>query len=440
MSEENHRTMAPRRVNGILLLYHHPLALNAPTIMEHVNAFPAHSRFRVWPVNTELGFPPRLADLEFQVAVVHYSICGWYPFSLPPKFLAYLQRSRDSHKIAFFQDEYRYWPQRSAFIDACGISCVYTLLEPPYFADTYRKRTRVRKLVYTLPGYASDELGQLARELGRESHARTIDVGYRGRRLPHWWGRGSQEKHLIAERFGELASGLGLRLDLECEEGKRLYGKRYYEFLANCKAVLGVEAGVSIFDIDDVVRPAYERLLVERPGLTFDEAHAALLWEYEDNIPYRTISPRHFEAAAFRVCQILFEGRYSGALQPMVHYIPLKKDFSNFDEVIHRFRDESLRERLIENAYRDLIGSGQYSYRRFVETFDAELLQAGCDPAISPAEVESVTALLTRGQVLRQVRGTIRSLHYRSFPGKEPLRVVLRPVLRRLRQLGMEWI
>ena len=432
--------MAPRRVNGILLLYHRPLVLNAPTVMEHVSAFPKYSRFRVWPVNTELGFPAALANLEFSVIIVHYSIYGWYPFSLPPKFLAYLQRTRDGYKIGFFQDEHRYWPQRSAFIEACGISCVYTLVEPPYFADTYLKRTRVEKLVYTLPGYVSDELVQVAREPSRPSRERTIDVGYRGRRLPHWMGRGSQEKTLIAERFGELARGLGLKLDLESEEGKRLYGRRYHEFLANCRAVLGVEAGVSIFDTDDVVRLAYEQLLLERPGLTFEEAHAALLWQYEDNIPYRTISPRHFEAAAFRVCQILFEGRYSGILQPMVHYIPLRKDFSNFDEAIRRFQDESVREALVENAYRDLIASGQYSYHQFIETFDAELLQAGYDPVISATEADGVTALLGRGQVLRQVYSSVRSLHYRSFPGKAALRVVLRPVLRQLRQLGMEWV
>ncbi len=85
----------------------------------------------------------------------------------------------------------------------------------------------------------------------------------------------------------------------------------------------------SIFDIDDTVRPQYERLTAEHPGISFDEAYAKLLHRFEDKIRYRTISPRHFEAAAFRVCQILFEGRYSEIMQPMIHYIPLKKDFSN---------------------------------------------------------------------------------------------------------------
>jgi hypothetical protein len=432
--------MAPHRVNGILLLYHRPLVSNAPTVMEHVNAFPAHSRFRVWALNTELGFPPALEGLEFAVILVHYSVYGWYPYSLPPRFLAYLRQAGGSYRIAFFQDEHRYWPQRAAFIRDCGIACVYTLVEPPHFAETYGKRTGVERLIYTLPGYVSDELVQAGRALARPSRERPIDIGYRGRQLPFWMGRGSQEKHLIAERFQELARGLDLSLDIESEEGKRLYGRRYYTFLASCKAILGVEAGVSIFDIDNLARPAYERLAATRPHLTFEEAYREVLWQFEDKIYYRTISPRHFEAAAFRTCQILFEGRYSGLLQPMVHYLPLRKDFANLDEVIRAFRDESLREALVENAYRDLIAAGTYSYRRFIQTFDAELEQAGFDPAISAARADRVTALLGRGKLLRQAWGHVRSLHYRSFPGRAALAAVLRPALRRLRQRGVEWV
>jgi len=124
----------------------------------------------------------------------------------------------------------------------------------------------------------------------------------------------------------------------------------------------------------------------------------------------------------------------------MAHYLPLKKDFSNFSEVIRGFRDESLLEALVHKAYRDFIAQGTYSYRRFIETFAADLAQAGFDPAISAAQADRVTALLGRGQVLRQVGGRVRSLHYRSFPGRAALRVVLRPILRRLRQLGMGWV
>jgi len=425
-------------MNGILLLYHHWLAPNAFTIMEHVNAFARYSRFKVWTVNTELGFPHALDDLDFHIIVLHYSVYGWLPFCISDRFLRYLHRSESSHKIAFFQDECRYWPQRAEFINRYRIGCVYTLVDPAYFGATYLKYTRVPKLIYTLPGYVSDDLVTLARQLTKPSGDRTIDIGYRGRQLPYLYGRGSQEKQVIGVQFRERAAGLELRLNIESEEDKRIYGKRYYAFLANCRAVLGVEAGVSILDIDDVVRPQYERLMADNPDLGFEEAHAKLLHQFEDNIPYRTISPRHFEAAAFRVCQILFEGKYSGIMQPMVHYIPLKKDFSNFKHVISLFKDDALRHELTENAYRDLIASGRYSYRRFLETFDEELLAAGFTPEISPSQAQEVTRLLERGSTYRHLRTWITSLRYRPFPGRKYVRVFAKPVLKRLRELRQE--
>jgi hypothetical protein len=425
-------------VNGILLLYHHWLAPNAPTIMEHVSALERHSRFKVWSVNTELGFPEALNNLEFRIIVLHYSIFGWLPFSIPGRFVRYLELSQASQKVAFFQDECRYWPQRAEFIYRCQINCVYTLVEPAYFGQTYRRYTRAPKLVYSLPGYVSDELVHIAQRLHKRSADRTVDIGYRGRRLPFVFGKGSQEKHLIGVRFRELAGGLGLRLDIESEEEKRIYGDKYYRFLANCRAVLGVEAGVSIFDIDDTVHQEYERLLAENSRITFEEAFERLLHRYEDRIPYRTISPRHFEAAAFRVCQILFEGRYSGILQPTIHYIPLKKDFSNFEEVIRQFKDEGLRSELTENTYRDLIASGRYGYEKFTENFDEELLAAGCKPEITALQVREVTSMLERGSSYRLLRGHIGSLRHRPFPGRKYVRKLAHSLLKGFKSIRPE--
>ena len=67
--------------------------------------------------------------------------------------------------------------------------------------------------------------------------------------------------------------------------------------------MLGVEAGTSVFDLDDTARERTEALLANEPDLSFDEVERRVLHEYEDKIYYRTVSPRHFEAAAFRVVQ-----------------------------------------------------------------------------------------------------------------------------------------
>ncbi|MBT8506740.1 hypothetical protein B1F79_04690 [Coxiella-like endosymbiont of Rhipicephalus sanguineus] len=62
-----------------------------------------------------------------------------------------------------------------------------------------------------------------------------------------------------------------------------------------------------------------------------------LLESIGEKIDYNQISPRHFEAVATKTLQILYEGEYSNILKPWVHYVPLKKDYSNFDEVCNFF-------------------------------------------------------------------------------------------------------
>jgi len=203
--------------------------------------------------------------------------------------------------------------------------------------------------------------------------------------------------------------------------------------------VLGTEDAVSIFDTDDVVRKEYERLVAAEPGLTFEQLSERLLGAWEDNIYYRTVSPRHFEAAALRVCQILFEGKYSGILEPLVHYIPLKKDFSNVDEVLDWFRDPELRRTLTENAYRDLIASEQYSYARLVESFDAVLVAAGLQPEADEALAGRVTAALARDETrLRRIAWLDAFIH-RPFPGRRGFSFVLHPIIKRARAAYRKW-
>ena len=422
-----------KTVNGILLLYHHPVEANAPTIMEHVDSFARHSKFNVWSVNTEFGFPESLIGFDFTIIVLHYSLFGSLPFKIDDYFERYLDRS-DAYKVAFFQDEYQFCRARFALIDRHRLDCVYTLLEPPYWHDVYRSHTSVSKLVHNIPGYVSEDLVALAARIAKPDEKREIDIGYRTRTLAYSVGKGGQEKVEIARRFLERAGGSGLKLDIRIDEESRIYGGAWFEFLANCRGVLGTEAGVSIFDTTGAVQEGYERLVAAEPGMSMGEMSDRLLAAWEDNVYYRTISPRHFEAAALGVCQILFEGNYSGILEPMVHYLPLKKDFSNFDEVIRRFGDPDVRRTLTDNAYRDLIASGRYTYASFIKSFDEELLAAGLRPEADEALAAAVTADIARDRRQREAAIRLRAATLgRQFPGREPLARAVRPLLNRLR-------
>jgi hypothetical protein len=421
----------PIRADGILLLYHHPLLLNAPTIMEHVEAFERHSRYKVWKLNTELGFPRGLARIRFPVVVLHYSLWGTTGYHLNEKFLSWLDGDRDSYKIAFFQDEHHYCRQRFAFIDMHGIDCIYTLLEEQFVPSVYGKYTKVPRVIYHIPGYVSDNLLEKAARFRLPEEERAIDIGYRGRELKYYMGRGAREKTEIACEFRKRILGTGIAADIDTREEGRLYGDSWYRFLGCCKGFLGVEAGVSIFDIEDIVRLEYERLVRENPEMTFEEMEERLLAPWEGNIYYRTISPRHFEAAAFETCQILYEGKYSGIMEPLRHYIPLKKDFTNYDEVLERFRDKSLRREITQRARRDLIDSGKYSYESFIRSFDKEL--PGMQPAadLDAAIRSRVDSLLAADDALRLLKVKANALLYKQFPGRRYLVKCAKAILHR---------
>ena len=412
--------------------------------MEHVDSFRRYSQFRAWGINTAYGLPPGLNRLRFQIIILHYSLFNFTsqlenPVKLGWAFLKYLKNSKSSYKIAFFQDEHHFCQQRFAFLNRFHIDCVYTLLDPAYYKDVYLRYTNVPKLVHTLTGYVSDDLVKKAQIFAKPDYARNIDVGYRGRQLKFYMGKGSQDKYEIAVRFRERAMRLGLKMDIETEDKKRLYGDAWYRSLGDCKACLGVEAGVSIFDTEDVVRKGYELLIAENPKMTFEEMSERLLNRWEGNIPYRTISPRHFEAAAFRICQILYEGDYQGIMKPMVHYIPLKEDFSNFDEVIRLFRDDSFRHQITENCYHDLIASGEYSYQNFVESFDQELLAAGFTPQLTQKEVTIVSEALSHDRPRRWIIFPVYMLRSGEYPGRKVVVFLGRPVLKIYRRV-LKWL
>ena len=72
---------------------------------------------------------------------------------------------------------------------------------------------------------------------------------------------------------------------------------------------------------------------------------------------------------------VLYEGDYSGRLQPWRHYVPLRKDHSNFEEVVSVLRNP---ERIIEitkNAYEEVACAEHNSFRAMVREFDQVILE-----------------------------------------------------------------
>ena len=142
--------------------------------------------------------------------------------------------------------------------------------------------------------------------------------------------------------------------------------------MASARAVLGSESGASAIDRRGELVARERELLVERPGLTFEEFDAAMPAGW-DGTPLGAIGPRHLEAAVAKTAQVLVVGEYDGVLEPDVHYLPVRADFADADAVVERLGDYALLERLAARAHRDVVLSGRYGYASLAARIEAVL-------------------------------------------------------------------
>jgi len=131
--------------------------------------------------------------------------------------------------------------------------------------------------------------------------------------------------------------------------------------------MLGCEGGSSILDTDGTIQKNIIQYMKNHPKAKWAELKSEHLLDQDGNISCFAISPRHFECVMTGTCQILLEGNYENILEPGKHYIELKKDFRNISEVIQKVGDENYYSEIIKNCDRELIYSGKYSYKSYVE-------------------------------------------------------------------------
>ena len=341
---------------------------HANTVLDHIRMFEQYSAHKIHTFNPRRLKGTCWLDLdEFDVVVIHYSVVIISDQFLAPAFREQL-RLYQGLKVQFIQDECRWVNAITAMMRYLGIHIVFTLLPEKEVRKVYNDSSLPGVLIcHTLAGYVPDNLIGLSTP---PVEARPIDIGYRGRTLPYWLGELAQEKLWIGQGVRARAPQYGLRCDIAWGEQDRIYGSKWIGFLASCKATLGTESGASITDFDGLVEKRTKRYLAEHPEAAFADVQQAVLSPYEGNVYMNQISPKIFEAAALRTALVLFPGEYSGILHPWLHYIPLKRDFSNIREVAEKVRDVAFLRTLTETAYGDLVASGAYSCASFVRQFD----------------------------------------------------------------------
>jgi hypothetical protein len=201
-----------------------------------------------------------------------------------------------------------------------------------------------------------------------------------------------------SEVFAEAAPAAGLTADISSGRGAgnetkdTLKGDDWYRFLLDCRFTIGVEGGASVLDWDGSINARTHAYLAAHPDASFEEVEAACFPGQDGNLGLMALSPRHLEACATRTCQVLVEGRYNGVLTPGLHYIPLSADLSNISDVLAQMKSEPERIRMVDAAYRDIVDSGDWTYRGFVAKVLAHASPVGV-PTLGSAAVHLTSRL-----------------------------------------------
>ena len=261
----------------------------------------------------------------------------------------------------------------------------------------------VRK-ISLLPGYVSTlDLAKDVPDYGK----RPIDIGYRGRELPFWLGHAGQEKRWIADRFCSEAPSHEIVIDVSCRELDRFIGAQWERFVTNCKSMLGTEGGTEIIDRNGKLEAAVETYLHENPDTPFQHIYANFLAPYEGQVNNRKITPRIFDAATLRTLMINYEGAYSHILEPGRHYVALRKDHSNMEEVFAVVRDPMSAQRIIDRAYREVACNPAMHFSAMVDRVDGvidDLFVPARNAAQRPLETESVSRAVGRAHRIARQR------------------------------------
>jgi hypothetical protein len=355
---------------AILLVYASSQTFT-PTVFAHVESFGKYSE-HIWYYLDYLDLTGDQVNIEcFDVVVIHYSVrlpFGQLCASGIKKLNAF-----SGLKVLFIQDEYDFTDGAKSVIQHAGFQLIFTvvpknsisLIYPP---DEFTGVTFISNLTGYVPDDLSSELNAYIPPSQRD-----CVIAYRGRSLPIRYGRLGQEKIQIGKQVQAYCQSKNIKHDIAWTEQHRIYGDGWYQFISSTKAMLGSESGSNVFDWDGSLQNKINQYQKLNPKASELQIYDAVVAPQELDGVMNQVSPRIFEMIAARTAMVLFEGNYSGVLIPHRHYIPLRKDFSNLDEIFSLLDDGEHIDKLVEDAYQDVIGCGIYSYQAFVALVDQHI-------------------------------------------------------------------
>ncbi len=364
----------------ILILYQLRDRTDRSTIYEHLYSFKKfNSQHNFHYLNVFNGIPEFIKKVKYDAVILHYTFLAGDRFLKDDR--SWFNKTKgleevSGYKIAIPQDEYDHTERLCHLFKRVSVQAVYTCFDKD---EDIKKAypfeiAGVKKFFKVYTGYVDEKKISSLKSKWVPFGDRPIDIGYRARMLPAYFGRHGQLKYRLVGIFNKALKGKCLNTDIQntnhtfTDENAKVvkHGRSWYDFLLSCKAFIGCEGGSSLLDFDGSIKERIFEYSLKYPNADFDEIEEKCFKGLDYNISCFALSPRHFEAVMTKTLQILVEGNYGGIFKAWEHYIPVKGDFSNLDEIFEILKDHAYCQKITDQAFNDIVVSGKYTYANFV--------------------------------------------------------------------------
>ena len=296
-------------------------------------------------------------------------------------------RNLNNTKCVFIQDEYYHVDKTVEMLNEMRVDVIFTVLTRDCDIKTVYKNIINKNTIYIkcLTGYIDENPIRYFKPISDKPNG----ILYRGRKLHPLYGLLGYYKFEIGYNIKQyiIAQNINLAHDISSNNEDRIYGD-WNEAMTNAKITLGTPSGSNVLNYDTTLHHEINtkigisgngHLLQENDKSYSDKKFIDAIQDARTKVyipeilSVNALSPKMFEAISAGTVLVMLEGDdlcYSGILKPDIHYIPLKKDYSNLDEVMNKCMDDVYLQTLANRAYEDIVFSEKYSFRTMIKSFD----------------------------------------------------------------------
>ena len=245
------------------------------------------------------------------------------------------------------------------------------------------------ELQQILTCYVSKRLRKVATKPSLPIKLRPIPVSYRSKTQTFAHGTNGLTKDRLGKKFLQYCNRNSISHDIKFGTENWLNGKKWLKQLQNSQCVLGAPSGASIVNCDGKLEEKLigmnqreRREFYENPDFKFSGKY--------QKIDLSVIGPRHIEAACFGTPQILIVDSYNDLFKPAEHYVPIKPDFSNIEDVFHIIGNHKKLKAIAQRMRLEVLNNPLFCQTNYCKVILVRIRQKALNPITLTAKLSTL--------------------------------------------------